>query len=85
MGILHFLWAYDELAENASVYFDFYGIWHEGLCGNLCVLESILPDWCGSRFGADEYLAGRFGIWYYVDDICRVRDLAVLLRDGCTV
>lgn len=85
MGILHFLRTYDELAKNASVYFDFYSIRHKGLCGNLCVLKPILPDWRGGRFGADKHLTGRFGIWYYVDDICGVRNLAVLLRDSCTV
>ena len=74
-----------ELTENASVYFDFYGIRHKGLCGNLCVLEPILPDWCSGRLGADEHLAGYFRLWHHVDDLCRICYLAVLLRDGCTV
>ena len=85
VGILCVLRAYDEPAENASVSFDFYGIRHKGLCRNLCVFESVLPDWCSGRLCADKYLAGHLGIWHHVDGLCGICNLAVLLRDGCTV
>lgn len=85
VGILCVLRAYDEPAENASVSFDFYSIRHKGLCRNLCVLNLFFL--IGAAVGSvlTSILPGHLGIWHHVDDLCRICNLAVLLRDGCTV